>query len=222
MDKPLENRVSAVDTGGDLREQENEGKHVTFKEPSSDDGEELEIRVPKIRADQRIVLDNDSEEEGIQPTPFEPLQQQGDGGMRRRKTVPAPSLPSKHKAYKLVSKMNDPNIVDKLVEQTKRKVLEDITVEMLVAMNSDYAKKLRDITFKTRVPVHQNFMFGGLEQESVFPFMEEGVTYKLQVDVICIDNLPRVDSLLYPLKKTKDWNQEGWFAWILCYNIILC
>ena len=73
-DKPLENRVSAVDTVEDLRERENEGKHVTFKELSSDDGEEPEIWVPKIRADRRIVLDDDSKEEGIQPTPFEPLQ----------------------------------------------------------------------------------------------------------------------------------------------------
>ena len=44
-----------MDTGSDLREQENVGRHVTFKEPSSDDGEELEIRVPKIRADRQTV-----------------------------------------------------------------------------------------------------------------------------------------------------------------------
>jgi hypothetical protein len=190
---------------------------VTIEDVEDEDDEEPVIRVPKHRTGRQIVLDDDSEEEGIPPIPFVPLTRQGDENGRRWKNPPAPKPPSKEKAYKLVSKLDDPNIVQGLVDQTKSKILEGITVEMLVAMNPEYAKKLRDITFKTRVPVHKNFMFGTLGFEPEFPYMEEDLDIRLGIDAIALDSLPPVDS--FYISTEADFGLEP--GWMVCTDIVL-
>jgi hypothetical protein len=56
--------------------------------------------------------------------------------------------PAKEKAYKLVSKFDDGNIVQNLVNQTRNMVLDGVTVGMMTAMNGEYAKALRGTTLK--------------------------------------------------------------------------
>jgi hypothetical protein len=69
--------------------------------------------------------------------------------MGLKENIPsALKAPSRERVYKLVPKFNDANIVRDLVGQTKGMRLEGITVEMMSAMNGEYAKGLRDITFK--------------------------------------------------------------------------
>ncbi len=191
---------------------------MKFVEPEIEEEEEEEpvMRVPKNRAERRIVLDDDFEEE-VQPTRFEPLERPKEDGSHRRNQPPIVKPPPTGRAYKLVSKLDDPHIVDNLIDQTKKKILEGITVEMMVAMNSDYAKKLRDITFKNRVPIHKNFMFGTLETGSEFPFMEEDFPVHLGMDAIDLDTLPRVDSFF--ISTEQDEGLEP--GWIVCMDIVL-
>jgi hypothetical protein len=51
---------------------------VIIEEVEDEDDEEPVIRVPKHCTGCQIVLDDDSEEEGIPPIPFVPLTRQGD------------------------------------------------------------------------------------------------------------------------------------------------
>jgi gag-polyprotein putative aspartyl protease len=191
---------------------------VKFVEPEAEvEDEEPVMRVPKQRAERRIVLDDDFEVEEIPPIRYEPLERKEDeGGRRRNKSAVVKPL-STGKAYKLVPKLDDPNMVDSLIDQTKKKILEGITVEMLVAMNPEYAKKLREITFKTRVPIHKNFMFGTLETGSEFPFMEDDFPVQLGSDAIALDTLPRVDSFF--ISTEQDEGLEP--GCIVCLDIVL-
>ena len=123
---------------------------------------------------------------------------------------------SKAKAYKLVSKFDNLNIVQNLVDQTKGKILEGITVEMLAGMNGDYAKKLREITFKTRMPIKPVLMFGILAQELEFPYMEDDLPVHLEIDAIALETLPPVDSLF--ISTEDDVRIEP--GCIVCTNIV--
>lgn len=216
--KPPESRPTAADTEENWRKKGDDARRVKFVVPEDDDEEEEPVmRVPKTRSTRRIVLDDDSEEEGIQPIPFQPLEGKVNEGDRSWVKPPVPKPPFKEKAYKLVPKLDDPNIVQNLVDQTKHKILEGITVEMMVAMNSDYAKKLREITFKTRVPIHKNFMFGTLDTGSEFPFMEDDFPIHLGADAISLDSLPRVDSFF--ISSEADEGLEP--GWIVCTDVVL-
>lgn len=166
-------------------------KHVEFLQPNEVEIEDMsaEVRQPAKRAERRIVLDDDSDEESP-PVRFKDVvdidKRSGAAGVLRNKQ----NMPAKEKAYKLVSKFDDPNIVQNLVDQTKGKVLEGITVEMLAAMNGEYAKRLRDITFKTRRPIKPVMMWDVADD----PFADIESIH-LNVDAIAVNDLPCVDSL---------------------------
>ncbi|KAF7348909.1 hypothetical protein MVEN_01411200 [Mycena venus] len=193
--KPPEDRTSAAETERNWRKRGNEEKHVEFVEPEELDKENERIKAPNRRAERQIVLDDDFEEVEPAPIPFVPLEKPQTEVSNGRNLKSAMKVPSKEKAFKLVPKLDDPNIVQSLVDQTKTKTLDGITVEMLAAMNGDYAKKLRDITYKTRVPLKPVLMSGILSQQSEFPFMEDDLPIRLEPDAIALENLPPVDSL---------------------------
>jgi hypothetical protein len=163
--------------------------------PDELEDEEEIPKPPTKRAERRIVLDDDYEElesPGIQSArPEKPKNVMGS-----KENIPsALKAPNRERAYKLVPKFDDANIVRDLVGQTKGMRLEGITVEMMSAMNGEYAKGLRDITFKVRKPLKPKFTADAMLQGDAFPFMEEETPLKLDWDAIALSDLPPVDSV---------------------------
>ena len=153
-------------------------------------------RVEKPATKRMVVLEDVSDEEDETPvTPFEKLvpksKPRSTTGILRN----AQSESVQEKAYKLVPKYDDPNIITDLVDQTKMMELRGITVEKLAAMSGDYAKRLRNITFKTRRPIKPVMMLNPLENASTFPFMEDDdIPVHLSTDALELESLPPVDS----------------------------
>lgn len=138
--------------------------------------------------------DNYSDDEEPERPRFEKLERPGYEKTDGKLLKPAKSAirNPKERAYKLVPKLDDPNIISDLVNQTKGKVLEGITVEMMSAMSADYAKKLRDITFRTRRPL-KPVTTDAFIQDVDGLFQDEG-DLRLRTDAIPLDALPPVDS----------------------------
>jgi hypothetical protein len=99
----------------------------------------------------------------------------------------------RERAWKLVPKFDNSEMVNNLVKQTKGKTLEGIMVKMMAAMSSDYAKRLRDITFKTRWPLRPIPMGTSFIQEIGNPYCDED-RLRLGLDTIPLHSLPPVDS----------------------------
>lgn len=199
--KPPEDRTSTADLENNWRKKDKPAsvvKRVEFLQPDEtgdEDIEEIPESVPKLpvkRAERRVVLDDDSDEDSP-PVRFEKIMdidgRRADMGIPRSKQG-IPAAAPRERAYKLVAKFDDSNIVQNLVDQTKGKVLDGITVEMLAAMNGEYAKRLREITFKTRRPI-KPVMMGEIPED---PFADIESMH-LNVDAISVNDLPSVDSL---------------------------
>jgi hypothetical protein len=200
--KPPEDRVSAADTELDWRRK---GKKVEFLQPDELEEEEDVPRAPAKRAERRIVLD-DSDEEDEPPMGFEKLRRSTELSGARVNPAPLRSAlrfkePAKEKAYKLVSKFDDGNIVQNLVNQTRNMVLDGVTVGMMTAMNGEYAKALRETTLKVRKPVKPVMMAGFAAEAPGLPFMEEDEPVRLNSDAISIDSLTPVDSVYISTEK---------------------
>ncbi|KAJ7358038.1 hypothetical protein DFH08DRAFT_953237 [Mycena albidolilacea] len=119
MAKPPEDRASAADRETDWRKKDGVVKHVEFIMPDELEDEEEIPKPPTKRAERRIVLDDDYEElesPGIQSAcPEKP-----ESVMGSKENIPsALKAPSRERAYKLVPKFDNANIVRDLVGQTK-------------------------------------------------------------------------------------------------------
>jgi hypothetical protein len=136
--KPPEDRVSAADVELNWRRK---GKRVEFVQPDElEDADEVP-KAPAKRTEWRIVLD-DSEEEEEPPMGFEKLRQSTE--LSGARVNPAPLClalhfkePTREKVYKLVSKFDNGNIVQNLVNQTRNMVLDSVTIGMMTAMNGE-------------------------------------------------------------------------------------
>ncbi|KAJ7306638.1 hypothetical protein DFH08DRAFT_824598 [Mycena albidolilacea] len=166
------------------------GKKVEFLQPDELEDEDDVPNAPAKRAERRIVLD-DSDEEEEPPMGFEKL----------RRATELSGEPAKEKAYKLVSKFDDGNIMQNLVNQTRNMVLDGVTVGMMTAMNGEYAKALREMTLKVRTPVKPVVMAGFAAEVPGLPFMEEDEPVRLNSDAISIDSLTPVDFVYISTEK---------------------
>ncbi|KAF8169299.1 hypothetical protein K438DRAFT_1983355 [Mycena galopus ATCC 62051] len=213
--KPPEDRVSAADREDNWRNRKNkengeiaEGhglKWVEFLQPEEPEDEEVP-KSPKRRADRRIILDDEDSEEELTNGQFDKLHkppgfQRTDGSLL--KTPKSAIRPQKERAYKLVPKFDDSEIVGDLVKQKKGVTLEGITVEMMAAMSSDYAKRLRDITFKMRRPLRPIPTEMSFIQEMGDPY-EDGNRLRLELDAIPLLALPPVDSFFISTEEAID------------------
>lgn len=120
----------------------------------------------------RIVVESDSEDEEVVPTPYKKLVKANSESPAREKPRTQPIPRVGERAYKLVSKFDDKKIVNNLVNKTERSIIEGVTVGELVAMSPDYAKELRRIVTRTRQPVMSQAMMGSIGQEAL-PFSDE-------------------------------------------------
>ena len=121
--KPPENRKKAADLENNWRRKErvekpdDDARNTENSESESDESENEIPKVPAKRAEKRIVLDDDNEEVPPPPIPFVPLKRP-ETEVSKLKTSKLNSktsnIPNKDKAYKLVSKLDDPNIIQNL------------------------------------------------------------------------------------------------------------
>jgi hypothetical protein len=124
-------------------------------------------------------------------------------GSRVRITPPAQCFkePTREKAYKLVSKLDDGNIVQNLVNQTRNMVLDSVTVQMMTAMNGEYTKALRETTLKVQKPMKPVVIAGFLVEAPDLLFMEEDGPVRLESNAISIDSLAPIDSVYISTEK---------------------
>jgi hypothetical protein len=151
------------------------------------------------KTDVRFVkkLDDDYSDEEPTPIPFVKLRDiDGNSKKGERKWLKKRKDPDKEqheKAYRLVSRFDDPKIVEHMIEKVSKTELEGVTIGKMVSMSPDFAKGMRKALAKKRKPVRQNLMVGATSDSSAFPYMEDIVS--LDRDAINIDDLPQVDSL---------------------------
>lgn len=153
-------------------------------------------QVKSVRFDRE--LDDDYSEEEPSPIPFTKLKDiDGTSKSETRKWVKKrqerKEEDRQEKAYRLISRFDDPRIVDDMIDQVAATELEGVTIGKMIALSSDFARKMRNTLTKTRVPVNQSLVSEIAVPPSAFPFMEDFHT--LERDAIDINDLPRIDSL---------------------------
>jgi len=97
------------------------------------------------------------------------------------------------KAYRLVSRFDDPKIVEHMIEKVSNTELEGVTIGKMIALSPEFAKNMRNTLTKTRAPIKQSLTSEIAVSYSAFPYMED--IHSLERDAIDINDLPRADSL---------------------------
>ena len=223
--KPPENRSSAADKSGDWRNKRDkneddpkagekdkrvgfanpEASNISEKEESDSDEEEAPAKSRKVVGISDETSDEEEESPKPVPTPSIPKPKFTPTDGRFLKPDELKRRLQKERAYTLVPALNDPKMVSKLVDQAKSKVLEGITVEMMTSMNNEFAKKLRETTFKTRKPAttRQPSQAFSQEVEEIFEDHE-----RLGIDAISLDDLPPVSSFFMSMESDAEMGIE--------------
>ena len=119
------------------------------------------------------------------------------------------------KAYRLVSRFDDPKIVEHMIEKVANTELEGITIGRMGALSPEFARGMRNSLTKTRAPVKQSLVSEVVAPPSTFPYMED--IDCLDSDAININDLPRVDSLYIATEEDTGTVPGS----IVCYDPVL-
>jgi hypothetical protein len=188
--KSPEDRIPAADVELNWKKNGNGDKKVEFLQPDELEEEDNVPIAPVKHAERWIVL-ADSDEEEAPPISFENLKQPMELNKASENTVPPRSVPrfnkpQKEKVYKLVSKYDDGNIIQNLVNQTRNMALEGVTVGMMASMNGEYAKALRETTLKDQKPLKLVLMAAFSVNKPALPYMDEDRPIWLESDAISL------------------------------------
>jgi hypothetical protein len=164
--------------------------------PEEVESEEGKDREKSVRFDKQ--LDDYSSEEESSPMPFIKLKDiDGTSKTESRKWTKKKRERAEEdrqeRAYRLVSRFDDPKIVEHMMEKVSNTELEGVTIGKMIALSPEFAKSMRGILTKTRAPIKQSLVSEISIPPSAFPYMED--IHSLERDAIDINDLPKVDSL---------------------------
>jgi hypothetical protein len=195
--------TETADTSSNWRRKEKEqeqGKDKEVEEVSPERDDQRESQEKSIRF--RKQLDDDYSDEEPSSIPFIKLKDI-DGTSKtesRRWTKKKRAMEDREeRAYRLVSRFDDPKIVEHMIEKVSNTELEGVTIGKMIALSPEFARSMRSILTKTRAPIKQSLVSDVEGTSSAFPFMED--IYCLDRDAININELPRVDSLYIATKE---------------------
>ena len=188
------------DKSGSTKEVEpdGEGSKADQEKPSVRFAKDVDIRQAKD-------LDDDFSDEEPVPIPFVKVKDiDGLSGKRSRRDAKGKKRVEdkenqQEKAYRLVSRFDDPKIVDHMIDKVSNTELEGITIGKMVSLSPEFAKGMRNVLTKTRKPVKQSMATQVVNSPSPFPYLED--IQSLRPDAINLDELPRVDSVYIATEK---------------------
>lgn len=99
----------------------------------------------------------------------------------------------KEKAWKVVSKYDDKGILSKIIQRAENTALDQITLGDLAAMSPEFAREMRKIMTRKRVPVKNSNLGKALQEGGQYAFMEDSPQFDLEDEVIPLSALQQVD-----------------------------